>query len=287
MTTLYDSISQQLVNEISFPAVLHYDDAAHVLILEDLGNVPTLKEWLVPSVSVDDCYSIGCSLATFASGFHTIHQSRPSVITEFDSNDTAKQLSANLYFGNLPAAAAKFGFHDAFISEAAAVAQKEVLEAKDVLTLGDFWPGNILVVPHKQRAGSSVPRLFAVDLEFAKPGTASFDIGQMAAELYCLARFRDEERGWMVLRTFLNEYRADMGPESVDIAKVAIRAGAHLVVIGPLGWGKHIGEQKVQELVAEGVKLIGAGWRRDKIALEDSFLEWLHPYQMVREERGR
>lgn len=57
-----------------------------------------------------------------------------------------------------------------------------------MLTLGDFWTGNVLVA-----SGSDITvSLYVVDLELAKPGTAEFDVGQMGAEMYCFEYFRDQ-----------------------------------------------------------------------------------------------
>lgn len=260
---------------VRLPSVLRYDEGAHVLVLEDVGNVPTLKVWLSDSVPVAQCHSIGNLLGCFLAKVHNLHVKYPSIMDDFESNTTAKQLSALVYFGNLPARAANYGFNDDFITTAAEAAQREVLEAKEVLTLGDFWTGNVLVSPlMRPNAQSPGLQLFLVDLEFAKPGTIAFDIGQMAAEMYCLARYRNRERGQALLESFLQGYKLGK-PNQIDVAKVAIRVGAHLVVIGPSAWGQQVGEQESQRLVEEGIKLIKAGWERDVDILRQSMLACL------------
>lgn len=258
-------------DSVKFPDVLHYDAEAHVLVLQDLGDVPSLKAWLTPSSPVETCARIGASLGRFFAGVHGVRLKNPGVMEQFAGNETARRLSALVYYDNLPRAAEAFGYRDGFIAEAAADAAREVMEAKEVLTLGDAWPGNVLV---SGSVGAGLEdlkvELYMIDLELSKPGTAAFDIGQMAAELYCMARFVDQERGGLLLQNFLREYRACGGQTSA--AKVAIRVGAHFVVIGPMAWGERIGKTKLEELVADGIKLISAGWREDVSALQETML---------------
>lgn len=174
-------------------------------------------------------------------------------------------------YGNLPKAAAGLGFHDDFISEAAAEAKREVLDKRDVLTMGDFWPGNVLVSSTSD--DPSRHELTVLDWELVKPGTAAFDIGQMATELYCIACFNNQDAGTALLESFLLAYKSHV--EVVDVAKVAIRAGAHLVTFGPGVWRNMIGEEKLKTLVSNGVQLIKAGWERDDVALSKTMLKSL------------
>jgi aminoglycoside phosphotransferase (APT) family kinase protein len=131
----------------------------------------------------------------------------------------AKNVSSSVYFAALPAAAEKFAYTQPFIAEAAQVAANEVLTANEVWTLGDFWTGNVLV---SAPDGHDEPEVRILDLEPAKPGTAAFDIGHMGAEMLCLARYRHQDRGSLLLRTFFQACRAKR-KASIDVAAVAIR----------------------------------------------------------------
>ena len=110
-----------------------------------------------------------------------------------------------MYFAALPAAAEKFGYTQPFIAEAAQVAANEVLTANEAWTVGDFWTGNVLV---SAPDGHDEPEVTIPDLELAKPGTEAFDIGHMGAEMLCLARFRHQDQGSLLMRTFFQAYRA-------------------------------------------------------------------------------
>jgi aminoglycoside phosphotransferase (APT) family kinase protein len=137
----------------------------------------------------------------------------------FDSNTIGKNVSSSVYYAGLPAAAKKFGYTQTFITAAAEFSEKEVLTANEVWTLGDFWTGNVLVSTTEEQGK---PKLTVLDLELAKPGTAAFDIGQMGAEMLCLARFRSEDQGSLLLREFFQAYKAERKAD-VDAAAVAIR----------------------------------------------------------------
>jgi aminoglycoside phosphotransferase (APT) family kinase protein len=128
-------------------------------------------------------------------------------------------VSSSVYFAALPAAAEKYGYTQPFIAAAAQYAADQVLTADEVWTLGDFWTGNVLVsAPDEQ----DEPEVTVLDLELAKPGTRSFDVGHMGAEMLCLARFRHQDQGSLLLETFFRSYRASSNV-SVDAAAVAIR----------------------------------------------------------------
>lgn len=199
--------------------LITFDSDTHTLIMEDAGNVPSLKSWLTADSPRDQVTSVGQGLGSYLAHVHNTTATDSEVKEAFGSNVIGKNVSSSVYYGGLPAAARKYGYTQPFITAAAEFAQKEVLTANQVLTLGDFWTGNVLVsAPH----GQGEPRLTVHDLELAKPGTAAFDIGQMGAEMLCLARFRSEEQGSLLLQSFFQAYKTERKAD-VDAAAVAIR----------------------------------------------------------------
>ena len=145
----------------------------------------------------------------------------------------------------------------------------QVLHSNDVLTLGDFWTGNVLV-DHGEAEHEL--KLTVLDFELSKPGTAEFDVGQMAAEMYCLSAFRDQERGSALLDSFLKAYRQS---RNVDAAKVAIRIGAHLFVIMPSAWSTEASQDKIEDALAIGAELVRIGVEKDVDGLRGSMLHEL------------
>jgi 5-methylthioribose kinase len=204
---------------VRVPNLLAFDKDNHALIMEDAGDMPSLKSWVRLDSPRHQVASIGQSLGSYLAHIHNTTADNSAIKDAFNSNVIGKNVSSSIYYGGLPAAASKFGYTQPFITAAAEFAEHEVMTANEVWTLGDFWTGNVLVsAPNEQVE----PSLTVLDLELAKPGTAAFDIGQMGAEMLCLARFRSEEQGSLLLRTFFQAYKAECDV-SVDAAAVAIR----------------------------------------------------------------
>jgi aminoglycoside phosphotransferase (APT) family kinase protein len=187
--------------------------------MEDAGDFPSLKSWLTADSPRDQVASVGQSLGSYLAHVHNTTANDSATKDAFASNVIGKNVSSSVYYSGLPAAARKFGYTQPFITAAAEFSEKEVLTANEVWTLGDFWTGNVLVsAPSEQ----DEPKLTVLDLELAKPGTAAFDIGQMGAEMLCLARLRSEDHGSLLLHSFFQAYKAER-KASVDAAAVAIR----------------------------------------------------------------
>ncbi|KAF2173269.1 hypothetical protein M409DRAFT_17212 [Zasmidium cellare ATCC 36951] len=246
------------------PNVIFFDKTNWVLILEDAGSVPSLKGWLKLGVDVGRAASKGKALGRYLANIHNNTAGNESILSDFTGNETAKSLSSTLYFKRLPQVAESHGFSGEHIRQAAVQGEKDVLEANEVLTLGDFWTGNVLV--------GEDGTLFVLDLELSKPGTAEFDVGQMAAELYCIAAFRDHELGMAILDAFFKSYRLARDVV-VDTAKVAIRIGAHLMVIMPNAWKAEASKEQVDEQLRVGDELIRLGVSGDSEGLMNTILK--------------
>jgi aminoglycoside phosphotransferase (APT) family kinase protein len=233
-----------------------------------VGDLPSLKSWLQATSPAEQITSIGQTLGTYLAHIHNETAADSSLLEDFSSNLVGRNLSSSVYYGGLPAAAAEHGYTDTFIAAAAKAAETEVLTASEVWTLGDFWTGNILIsTPDDQ----SVPELTVLDFELAKPGTAAFDIGQMGAEILCIAQFRYPEQGDLLLQEFFGAYRAER-KTSVDAAGVAIRIAAHLFTMMPRAWKAEAGEGKVKAVLQQGFELLKIGWERDEAALRKSIV---------------
>lgn len=241
-----------------------------MLVMEDAGPLPSLKTWTTEAVDVQTCKQIGAAVGRFLAHIHNVTYGDEKLLDKFSGNETAKYLSGKLYFGGLPAAAEKFGYRDSFISEAASVGEEEVMQSNEVLTMGDFWTGNVLVSSHSEPQDL---HLYVVDWELSKPGTPEYDIGQMAAEMWCLATFRKSarEQSLALLEAFLSSYKASR-KVAVDEAKVAIRIGAHLFVIMPMAWSSEATPERIAAAAEEGREVVRMGWEKDREALRKSVL---------------
>ena len=98
-------------------------------------------------------------------------------------------------------------------------------------TMGDFWPGNILV--RSSPTGGDLERIYVLDWELSKLGLVGLDVGQFTAEIYLLHRFNPSSSASILLTSFLNSYHLSTSP-SEELAKIAAtHVGAHLVAITP------------------------------------------------------
>ena len=84
--------------------------------------------------------------------------------------------------------------------------------------------------------------------------------------MYCLAAFRDRERGMALLNSFLSAYRGESS-EPVNIVDVAIRIGAHLFTVMPGAWPKEATDDQIREQLQVGAELISAGVDHDLVKL--------------------
>lgn len=133
------------VASVGVPRLLSFDKDNHALIMEDVGSIPSLKSWLTADSPRDQVTSVGRSLGSYLAHIHNTTANNSTIKEAFDSNDIGKNVSSSMYYAGLPAAAEKFGYTQPFITAAASFAEHEVLTANEVLTLGDFWTGNVLV----------------------------------------------------------------------------------------------------------------------------------------------
>ena len=264
---------QRFDSRIRIPKILYYDRERHNLIMEDIGSLPSVKAWTTEGVDTETCKEIGAAIGRFLAHLHNSTAGDEGLLAEFNGNETAKNLSGKLYFGGLPSAAEKFGYADDFIAKAAEAGEDEVMQRSDVLTFGDFWTGNVLVSASSAAGRKDDLHLYVLDLELSKPGTAEFDIGQMAAEMWCLAAFRNNARSQSLalLEAFLSAYKATR-TVAVDAAKAAIRIGSHLFVIMPMAWSNEATEEQSADAGKEGREFVRMGWEGDEEALKRSVL---------------
>lgn len=153
--------------------------------------------------------------------------------------------------------------------------------------MGDFWPGNILVVvggeedgdaneQEEQGKGQQQP-CFVVDWELAKAGLAGLDAGQLCAELTTLRRLRPDERAEAAgetLASFVRAYFAgDVGPRWEETRRVAVgHFGAHLAVFtARTGWDGGAGPTRA--LVLDGVARLVEGADADRVWTDDELVQ--------------
>lgn len=130
---------------VRIPRPLAFDSDNFILIMEDAGEISTLKSWLRADSPHDQVVSVGRSLGAYLAHIHNTTANNSAIKDAFGSNIIAKNTSSAVYFADLPATSKKFGYTQPFIAEAADSTAKEVLTADKVWTLRDFRTGDVLV----------------------------------------------------------------------------------------------------------------------------------------------
>ncbi|PCH34021.1 hypothetical protein WOLCODRAFT_160534 [Wolfiporia cocos MD-104 SS10] len=276
---------------VTVPEVLHFDTAANVIIMTDCGDgVPSLKQLMQtdpPSPAV--ARTIGKALGTFIGRLHARGRTDDAFRAFFDKNEEGKRLSALVTYGRLvstltdgrPPALCEPLLEVAAedmesIERVVVETEREILNTKETVVMGDFWPGNVLVSLRREEGTGTVAveRIYVIDWELAKVGLAGLDVGQFCAEVHLLGKFHEacEGAASAMLRAFLHAYgETDRGTVDIRVAQtVAVHVGAHWVAWTPrVPWGA---KEKVREVVCKGIEYLVQGQSATDGWIKDSIL---------------
>ncbi|TFY58493.1 hypothetical protein EVG20_g8126 [Dentipellis fragilis] len=267
------------------PEVYLYDEDASVIVMEDCGeDSVTLKDLLKsgPPVSLEIAHRIGAALGTFLARLHAWGKSKENVLNMFEGNKQARTLSAWATYGrlvetlsgasNLPVLDdPPLNISADKLTTIAKIAQEttDAMEsAHEAVLMGDFWPGNVLLLLKHSDSGVDVERIFIVDWELVKPGLPGLDIGQFCGEMQQMRHFypATEPLVQELVSQFLGTYRTTSNGPLVQEAKVALtHIGAHLVAwTVRSGWE---GKENTREAALEGVECLLDGYegKQEKI----------------------
>ncbi|KAH8099285.1 kinase-like domain-containing protein [Cristinia sonorae] len=252
---------------VTVPAIHHFDEVANIIIMDDCGGVGTLKQLMIdnppPLVMAQQ---IGEALGKWLACLHSWGSSDKDALAYVNGNQQARSIAAFVTYGRLvstlkgenappsmtdPVLDIPAG-HIATVEKVVQEMTQEIMTTEETLVMGDFWPGNIIVVFSDDR--SAVQRLYVLDWEIVRPGIAGLDVGQFLAEMHLLRSFRPHcaESSTAVISSFQTAYaKTRGGPMELVAKKAMIHVGAHLVAWTPLaGWG---GKEKTREVVLHGV----------------------------------
>jgi hypothetical protein len=235
---------------VKVPELLHYDENAHVLILEDLGEVMSLASWiasfdsLLPSnhsssetslVNLAD--DLGRRIGVFFGRLHSPSTLRDAAFKGDDNWNVEDSLANNFGFEVVLDCAinpikSKLAKYVPQVSKARKVSKtadelwsivldnftRSVSSEEQSFVLGDFYPGSVLL-PQNVQVGSQIG---VIDWEFSGLGRGLHgDLAQCLAHL-SLALFRCESTTSArytavkalihgILSAYVNESRKDGG----------------------------------------------------------------------------
>lgn len=283
---------------VTVPEVYLWDKQNNVIIMEDVGsNALSLAEVMNNSGSGLSPFTLtpalsrqcGMSLGRFLGGLHVWGKSDEELLDFFSGNEIGKTVTANVTYERLVSTLSGERGEDYFpvlhepplnitVHQLEAIANianeraKAVRTFRETFTMGDFWPGNIMIALGDRQSshemvsgghGDAVKKIYVLDWELSKAGVAAMDVGRFVAEMSLVAKFRDsyKDQADCLMRGFVTGYKdalglngADMGWGSRMRRDVMIHVGAHFVTWTPrTGWK---GDAKVRETVVEGVNYL-------------------------------
>lgn len=250
------------------PRALDVNPEAHVLVMEDIGKVPTLGRWLRETreeAVTDRALRIGHALGAFIGRLHRRTTGDAAFAEPFDNRPVQETRHAVQYqaVGDL---LARGGISDAEALGARAEALgTRLLQPGRCLTMGDLWPPSVLVTADGVRL---------IDWEFAHYGQPMQDVAHFAAHLWMQAHRAPSETvataATRIRQAFLAAYRNVLvveAPDLLDPVDASIHFGAEILVRtvgrfqeGYLYDGLSPDETAVQEAVRSAARHIREPW---------------------------
>jgi 5-methylthioribose kinase len=184
---LFEHAYGEVVRELApkeasvLPRVIHFDPAARLLVLEDLGQAPRLEEELLAGHTREQAVA---RIGQFLGRVHAATRGRAEELAPRFQNEGMRELHGEHIF-TIPFAPNDFPIRDEVRQEAARLLDPKRLdrvralrrnyyESRAALVHADVQPGNILLVEED-------PKL--LDAEISHIGDPAFDLGTALAHL--------------------------------------------------------------------------------------------------------
>lgn len=184
------------------PRPLHHSPEDSVLVMEDVGDVPSLDAALADRPGGAAAW--GKRLGRFVGRLHAVPVT--DALRAAFENPAAQETRLEVQYRSTGDALRAAGVPDADSLGAEAVALGErFLERGRCLIQGDLWPPSVLVTPDGLRV---------IDWELAHVGVPAQDLGHLGAHLWMLAhRTAAADAARAAWAAFLEGYVEGVGPE--------------------------------------------------------------------------
>jgi aminoglycoside phosphotransferase (APT) family kinase protein len=163
---------------VRVPRLRDVDEEAFVVVMEDLGDRPSLGDWLRRADEETLRTAVpafGADLGAFIGRLHAATHDRPAYATVFDNRPMQETRQA-VQYGAVADLLARGGVSDAEALGGRAEALGEaLLDPGRCLTMGDLWPSSVLV---------GEGGLGLIDWELAHYGRPLQDVAHWAAHLW-------------------------------------------------------------------------------------------------------
>ncbi|KZV76388.1 hypothetical protein PENSPDRAFT_623157 [Peniophora sp. CONT] len=262
---------------VSVPKVHYFDEDAHIIIMDDAGeHTQTLKQLLLDSpgtLTAELATKIGAELGTFLAQLHAWGASDDAADARewAAGHSLAKRIAVYATYGRLLSTlegaderipelrepSLPLDEHTKETINALVTARtRDINESRETLTMGDFWPGNVLV--RLQPAGQ-LDGLVVVDWELARTGRTGLDVGQFAGDVRVLKHFVRSATlcADALVGALLRAYAAQrLGEDGSWVGVATAHVGAHLVAWGPRIAYESKTRELTRELVEEGARYL-------------------------------
>ena len=214
------------------PRLLDFDARNHILVMEDVGELPDLGTWLRQEAHREgSATAIGHDLGQFVGALHAESYNNQSLALAFD-NSAIQRTRLELQYRAIGDLCIRAGHSNADALGKTAVALGELLQERGLcVIMGDLWPPSILVAPGSLRI---------IDWELAHFGRPSQDVGHLVAHLWMHIHRAPTQsaaaQSRATLRGFLASYRSTLGQKFDEvlglqgIRESAVHFGAEVLV---------------------------------------------------------
>lgn len=212
------------------PHPLNFDESRHILVMEDVGEVPHLGDWLVEGSTEQEGSSLqrpGQLLGHFIAILHWESFANPQLAVDFD-NSAIQRSRLKLRYGAVGDMCRKAGLPDADKLGRRAMTLGEQLQTPGVCVIqGNLWPPSTLIAADGLRV---------IDWELTHYGHPAQDVGHLSSHLWMQAHRASTpeaaDRARAMLQDFLSTYRAGLGSAFSEVfgAHGVRQSAAHLGV---------------------------------------------------------
>lgn len=212
-----NSLHELLSNSVRVPELVTMDEKNHLLIMEDLGNLPDLSGWLHQNDPKDE----GKRLGSFIARLHRYTFENADLKKRFN-NKVIQQTRFALLYDAVEDMLKRAGVADyEILGEKVRMMGKKFLKPGLCLTMGDLWPSSILVDNGK---------LGLIDWEFCHFGYPAQDVGHLLAHLWMQAHCTPDRiiagRFRTFRQQFLNSYFSEVSEP--ELQNESVRKDIHL-----------------------------------------------------------
>jgi 5-methylthioribose kinase len=251
---------ESLANEdIRPPKLLHFEQNQHLLVMEDLGESPSLANWIDSRAEE----GLGKQLGHFIGQLHKITFEHNKLGQQFHNIDI-QQTRQKVQYSPAADYLRQTGLRDVdfnLISKKTKALGQRLLEPGKCLVMGDLWPPSVLVDNGKLRL---------IDWEFVHYGLPLQDVGHFAAHCWMQAHCTEHGQSFRLLwQQFWDAYRQALGDtwaklfDEAELDAMATHVGAEILVraAGPFqdGYvyeGLDVSEKPIQEAVEAAAQFV-------------------------------